>query len=271
MDDTKSQVAFMNSGNMMICKDTEADPEKNCTTVYQVIDEHTIRIKVPPQKTVSASGEPIKYQPWTVAMMDMDGEFSNTNIKLYYYNEFQYKNISSNFAYANEEKPLILATDFNWGTGGNEYSRFKKLSNFACRFNSTTTEPATSVVMPAYMEASPIGGYLPQQLPSQVRCRTPRWNNTDILSLEISSNGIDFTGNFQITIVENLKAFRLSPMAGPIEGGTRVKLYGYGYMSSIPKSTDLFVRFGSFDSQPMEKSNVNEGEKWNDDTYHNEL
>jgi hypothetical protein len=60
-------------------------------------------------------------------------------------------------------------------------------------------------------------------------------------------------------------------MSGPIEGGTRVKLYGYGYMSSIPKSTDLYVRFGSFDSQPMEKTNVNEGEKWSDDSYHTEL
>jgi len=60
-------------------------------------------------------------------------------------------------------------------------------------------------------------------------------------------------------------------MAGPIDGGTRVKFYGYGYMASIPRNTELYVRFGSFDSQLMEKTNVNEGEKWSDDNYHNEL
>jgi hypothetical protein len=88
MDDSKSMVSFYNNGNQMMCKENQAVEDKNCTAVYQVIDEHTIRVKVPEQKTVNAAGEPIKYQPWTIAMMDMDGEYSNTNIKLYYYNEF---------------------------------------------------------------------------------------------------------------------------------------------------------------------------------------
>jgi len=52
-------------------------------------------------------------------------------------------------------------------------------------------------------------------------------------------------GNFQITIVENLKALRLAPLAGPIEGGTKVKFYGYGFSQSIPKDREVFVRFGT--------------------------
>lgn len=54
-------------------------------------------------------------------------------------------------------------------------------------------------------------------------------------TLEISPNGQDYIGNFPITFVENLRAVRISPMAGPIGGSTKVKFYGYGYTSSIPK------------------------------------
>jgi len=88
MDDSKSKVSFYNSENAMTCTNPTTQVSENCTAVYEVIDEHTIKVKVPEQKIVNAGGEPIKYQPWTIAMMDMDGEYSNTNIKLYYYNEF---------------------------------------------------------------------------------------------------------------------------------------------------------------------------------------
>ena len=77
-------------------------------------------------------------------------------------------------------------------------------------------------------------------------------------TLEISSNGQDYIGNFPITFVENLKAVRISPMAGPIDGATKVKFYGYGYTSSIPKFKEVFVRFGTADSQILDKSSVTE-------------
>lgn len=121
------------------------------------------------------------------------------------------------------------------------------------------------------MEVSPIGGYLPQQLPNQIRCRTPKWNNTEVVTLEVSANGFDYMGSFQITIVENLKALKISPMAGPIEGGSKVKFYGFGFTQSIPKDTEVYVRFGTADSQLLDKSSVNEQDKFNNDAYHNEL
>lgn len=78
-------------------------------------------------------------------------------------------------------------------------------------------------------------------------------------------------GNFPITFVENLKVLKLSPMAGPIEGSTKVKFYGYGYTASIPKDKEVFVRFGTAESQNLEKSSVTEQDKWTADNYYNEL
>lgn len=46
-------------------------------------------------------------------------------------------------------------------------------------------------------------------------------------------------------------------MAGPIEGATKVKFYGFGYTSSIPMDKDVFARFGTADSNKLDKSNVN--------------
>ena len=54
----------------------------------------------------------------------------------------------------------------------------------------------TMAVVPAFMETTPIGGYLPQQLPNQIRCRTPKWKNTEVVTMEVSANGIDYMGNF---------------------------------------------------------------------------
>jgi hypothetical protein len=57
-------------------------------------------------------------------MMDMDGEFAKNGINLYYYHEFTFKNISAQFAYSNEEKPVMIETDFFWNKGNN-YNMFR--------------------------------------------------------------------------------------------------------------------------------------------------
>jgi len=59
-------------------------------------------------------------------------------------------------------------------------------------------------------------------------------------------------------------------MAGPIEGSTSVKLYGSGFLSSIPKESDVFVKFGNHEMIKVEKSGVTQG-TWNDDAYYDDF
>lgn len=164
----------------------------------------------------------------------------------------------------------MIDTDFKWDKGNN-FEIFRQYANLTCRFSQQSDVP-NQVVVTAYMEMSPIGGYLPQALPNQIRCRTPKWNNSEITTMEISANGQDYQEkSFQMTFVENLKILRMSPMAGPINGTTKVKFYGYGYKSSIPANKEVYARFGTADSSILDKSNVNDNDKWSEDSYHNEL
>ena len=61
----------------------------------------------------------IAFDPFNVDMMDPSGDFSKNDIDLWYYKDPGFKNISSQFAYANEDKPIMIPTNFFWGEGNN--------------------------------------------------------------------------------------------------------------------------------------------------------
>ena len=95
--------------------------------------------------------------------MNPDGDYTPNNINLWYYRDLLFTNISSEFAYSNEEKPIIMKTNFYWNNG-NDFSQFRKHANLTCRFTSTA-DVGRKVVVPAIMETSPIGSYNKDQLP----------------------------------------------------------------------------------------------------------
>ena len=67
--------------------------------------------------------------------MNPDGDFTPNGINLWYYTEPTFSNVSSTFAYSNEEKPMLIGTDFKWDSG-NDYNRFRKYATFTCRFST---------------------------------------------------------------------------------------------------------------------------------------
>lgn len=127
--------------------------------------------------------------------MNPDGDYDQNEIDIWYYKDPVFKGISSQFAYINEHKPLLLATDFSWNDGNNAET-FRKYSNITCRFTSEKTNHAVTTF--AVMETNPIGAYDKSLLPDQIRCRTPKWPQPDTAKLEISVNGQDYLGNYQI-------------------------------------------------------------------------
>jgi len=91
---------------------------------------------------VTVGGKKFTKEPFNIDMLDMDGTFQTNHINLYYFNEFNFKNFSSTFAYSNEEKPIMIETDFKWGNG-NSFDLLRKYGNFTCRFSSTNNDPPT--------------------------------------------------------------------------------------------------------------------------------
>jgi hypothetical protein len=55
-------------------------------------------------------------------------------------------------------------------------------------------------------------------------------------------------------------------MAGPIGGSTKVILYGEGFTSSLPKENIVFVKFGTYSTQILDKSLVDDY-TWSSDDY----
>jgi len=132
-------------------------------------------------------GKNIGYEPFNVDMMNPDEDFTKNNIDIYYYKNPQFKTASSQFAYSNEEKPVIIDTDFFWGQGNN-VELFRRYATFTCRFTSVN-DPTKRIVTPAIMESKPIGGYRKDKKPDQIRCRTPKWGSTDTAEVDVSVNG----------------------------------------------------------------------------------
>jgi hypothetical protein len=70
--------------------------------------------------------------------------------------------------------------------------------------------------------------------------------------------------------VDKLQIYRIAPMAGPVEGATKVKIYGSGFLSSMPKESELYLKFGTNEMQKIDKAAVTEG-TWTDDEYYNDF
>lgn len=121
------------------------------------------------------------------------------------------------------------------------------------------------------METSPIGSMKHSALADQIRCRTPTWDHAgDMVRLDVSFNGFDYYGNYQMNMVDALSTLRISPLAGPIDGGTKVNIYGTGMNASIPQEATVIVKFGTTHSQPIDKSLIEEI-TYSDEDYHDEL
>jgi hypothetical protein len=98
----------------------------------------------------------IGFEPINIYVMNPEGDFEVNDIDIWYYKDPIFSGISSQFAYINEQKPLILHTDFSWNEGNNA-ELFRKYANFTCRFTSEKT--GHQVVTYAVMETNPIGAF----------------------------------------------------------------------------------------------------------------
>lgn len=188
---------------------------------------------------------------------------------MWYYQDPNFYNISSQYAYVNEEKPIVIQTDFFWDEG-NDFYAFRKYANLTCRWTSVTN-PMKNKVTYAMMESIPIGSYRDDEYPTQVRCNTPPWKSKDKLNLQVSVNGQDYMSTYVIDIVDELKNLRLSPMAGPIMGGSNVTVWGTGFLASVPVTIPLYVKFGNLDYVQMTKEKVVESKYIQKDYQYDEI
>jgi hypothetical protein len=65
------------------------------------------------------NGANIGFEPFNIDMQNPDGDYTKNSIDLWYYKDPVFSSgISNAFAYSNEEKPLLIETDFFWAAEG---------------------------------------------------------------------------------------------------------------------------------------------------------
>lgn len=90
-----------------------------CTKIYTVKDEHFATVETYLQeKMTKDGGANIGFEPFNVDMQNPDGDYTKNSIDLWYYKDPVFSaGISNSFAYSNEEKPILIETDFFWSDG----------------------------------------------------------------------------------------------------------------------------------------------------------
>jgi hypothetical protein len=124
-----------------------------------------------------------------------------------------------------------VTTEFFWGQ--NDFDKFHKYSNFTCRFvvGGQTYESS------GRMETMPFGSRYENDevsidkeiLPTHVLCASPRVNAPGTGMMDISINGVDYSGNFKYSFTPSVDVYRIAPASGPIDHQTRVQLVGTGF------------------------------------------
>lgn len=77
--------------------------------------------------------------------------------------------------------------------------------------------------------------------------------------------------SYQLVIVDELKTLRLTPMSGPIMGGTNVTIWGTGFLASMPITTPLWIKFGNLEYQRMVKDIVEDANFVSKDYMYDDL
>lgn len=226
---------------------------KPATKVYKHLNENQIETHTYPLNELEFEGKPFPPKDgFIVSIQNPAGTYDPNDIDIYYYTEPDVKKQSSEFAYVNEEKVLLFDVDFYWDSKNN-YEFFRDNANLSCRFISGQNASYIKYT-DAFMESTPIGS-MKSDKPDQIRCRTPTWDYPgDTISLDVTFNGVDFYGNFPMTMVPALSTYRLSPLSGPIIGGTHLNIYGTGMNASIPQESEVMVKFGTTHLQKIDKS-----------------
>jgi hypothetical protein len=100
--------------------------------------------------------------------------------------------------------------------------------------------------------------------PSRIHFYSPKqFHNSGVGKLLISFNGVDYIELQSFTVSEAAEIYRLSPLCGPKDGKSKLKLFGSGF---VDPHEEMFSKFGTIAVQKIDKDQVTQ-EAWNQASY----
>lgn len=241
------KVLYDNDASQYYCTSTK----NKCVVDAIYIDKNKIETATLPYDMYrTESNEKIgDFDPINVEVSVFNDKFTKNHIKVHYYDAPVPKGVVPQGAPANTQTPLMILTDFKFKT--NNPDVFMEYAVFKCRFRSQDGREEIFTQGQAIAHPYKIGAE-----PTHIKCNTPIWplagRNTEQVILDVTSNGFDYVGNFGFVFSDKMEIYRVSPLSGPNEGGTDVKLVGSGFKPQ----EDVMVKWGVVNMQLADKGNV---------------
>ena len=248
---------FANTGDNIEVLFGDSDKETlNCnqgkclSSSVEYIDSTCINAKsIPREKVIDKStGRPIvNYKKFPVEVAIYNHDFTNNKVSVFYYEDPKIiQDIDSQEAEALHLTPsskailkdsLVDSIPCNIDTfipipvDGSEIERhldeIDNYANYTCKFEVNGKEKITNGVFTKFP--------LNNTVHNLFLCQSPNFINEVSKNgkIHISLNGYDFSEDyFQIEFTTPVNVYKIVPPCGPIEGGTRVNIYGTGFEDS---------------------------------------
>ena len=232
-------------------KETLKCGEGKClSNSVEYIDSTNLNAVSLPRENImdQTTGKPINYyKKFPVEVAIYNDDFTNNKVSVFYYEDPQIiQNIDSKEAEALhltesskavlkdslvDSIPCNLDTFIPIPVDGTEIERhldeINTYANYTCKFEVNDNVKVTDGVFTKFP--------LNNTVHNLFLCQSPRFIN-EVSSqgkIRISLNGYDYSDDYyQIGFTDPVNIYKITPACGPIEGGTKVNIYGTGFEDS---------------------------------------
>ena len=248
---------FANTGDSIEVLFGDSDKEtlkcnqgKCLSSQVEYVDSTCLNAKSIPREKVmdKSTGKPIaNYKKFPVEVAIYNNDFTNNKVSVFYYEDPKIiSDIDSQEAEALHLTPnskavlkdsLVDSIPCNIDTfipipvDGSEIERhldeIDNYANYTCKFEVNGKEKITNGVFTKFP--------LNNTVHNLFLCQSPNFINEVSKNgkIHISLNGYDFSEDYyQIEFTTPVNVYKIVPPCGPIEGGTRVNIYGTGFEDS---------------------------------------
>jgi hypothetical protein len=230
------KVRFGSSDNPLKCD------LKECVIQGTYVDQNNIDAITFPKRimTEEKTEKNVGFQRFPVEVSIYNGDFTNNNITIFYYDEpLIISDLSISDLDPNERKALgdslikslpanldtFIPIPINSTNMEDYYKQIDPFSNYTCKYE-LADDPTVNKITYGIITSYPYNS----DKKNIFLCQSPIWDQTGKTKIKISLNGEDFSErSYDIEFTDPLQILKVSPTCGPLNGGTEISFYGTGF------------------------------------------
>jgi len=205
-----------------------------CIVPAKYVDKNTIEAQTFAYNDVvyEKTGLPINQDDFAVEVSVYGDTFTRNNASIFYFEEPDYGTVSASQIPSNGNETIFIPTDYKTNNTiprnpPNTEEMFREYANITCRYTTITGKVKYTKGEMLRIPLNEPGFY------NTVSCLTPTWEldegiDNERVVLDISMNGVDYSGAKVVKITEKIEIYRIYPPCGPTTGKTKMHIIGSG-------------------------------------------